>query len=162
MKSIMDLPGIGPHMASKLADMGISTVDQFVATPSEKLLEIPGLGVRRIETFLEAASQIVGLPKEPPVAQETPVQAAAPKSSRGSETNADAATAPILQKKAPKKVNKKKASDGKDSKEAKAKNKSKAKVAAAKRAADKKAKKAAAKKEKRKKKDKKSRKSKKK
>jgi len=173
MKSIMDLRGIGPHLASKLAEMGISTIEQFVATPSEKLLEIPGLGMRRIETLLEVASQIAGPPKEPPVAQEKPVQATTPKSSQGSETNAEAATGPILAKKTTKKANKKKASDGKDSKKAKAKNKSKdkkkasikkskAKAAAAKRVADKKAKKAAAKKKKRKKKAKKSRKAKKK
>jgi nucleotidyltransferase/DNA polymerase involved in DNA repair len=173
MKPILDLPGIGPHFASKLAEMGISTIEQFVATPSTELIEIQGVGARRLEILLEAASRVVELPKGSPVAQETLVQDAESQISQDSHTSVKEVKAPTSPKNVPKTASKKKAVDGKDSKKVKAKNKSKdkgevskrkskGKAAAAKKAAEKKAKKAEAKKAKSKKKNKKSRKSKKK
>ena len=180
MIPILDLPGIGPHLASKLTEMGISTAEQFAATSPTVLLEIPGIGARRVETLLEAAQRlIVSAPEGLPTSRNAPVRVAAPKASRDDRSNvestdiADDVTVPAAPKKAAKKAEKKKAAKSKASKKTKAKDKlddkkedskkkSKKKAAAAKKAAAKKAKKAESKKGKARKKDKKDRKSKKK
>ncbi|MCK0103850.1 helix-hairpin-helix domain-containing protein [Pseudohalocynthiibacter sp. F2068] len=180
MTFILDVPGIGPHLASKLTEKGISTAEEFAATSPTALLEVPGIGARRVEILLKAARQVItDAPKVYPKSHKASVRAAASKVSGDARAKAedtaiaDEAMTPAVPKKAAKKTNKKKADKGKASKKAKAKNKSKEKkqaskkkskekAAAAKKAAAKKSKKAAVKKGKARKKDKKDRKSKKK
>ncbi len=179
MTPILDLSGIGPNLATKLAEIGILTAEQFAATSPTALVKVPGIGARRVEILLEAARRaITGAPKRPPKSRKAPVRAVASKASGDARAKiedtaaADEVMVPAAPMKADKKTDKKKSAKGKAAKK-KAKNKSKdkketskkkskVKAAADKKAAAKKAKKAAAKKGKARKKDKKDRMSKKK
>ncbi len=179
MTLILDIPGIGPNLASKLTEKGISTAEEFAATSPTALLEVPGIGARRVEILLEAARRaITGAPKALPKSRKAPVRAVASKTSGNVRAKvkdtaiAEEVMASAAPMKADEKADKKKAAKGKASKKEKAKNKSKdkkeaskkkskEKATAAKKAAAKKAKKAAVKKAKAGKKDKKDKKDKK-
>lgn len=128
MTPIVDLPGIGPHLARKLAEMDISTVEQFAATPSATLLEVPGLGARRIESLLEVARQSVkNAPKERPESPGPVVRVVKAKASQDAPEKvantiiADEVAGPAAPMKAAKKTGEKKVGKGKAPKKAKGK-----------------------------------------
>lgn len=128
MTPILDLPGIGPHLATKLAEIGISTAEQFAATSSKTLLEVPGISTRRVESLLEAARRATtDAPKEFPKSPTALVPAVASKASGDARdkvedtTIADEILVPVAPEKVAKRTDKKKEAKGKVSKKAKAK-----------------------------------------
>ena len=143
MIPILDVSGIGPHLAALLAEKGITTAEQLAATLPTALLEIPGIGPQRAQTLLTAATlALKGDPPKPtkarkpsvPTAIADEVETAAVKKVKGKKA------------KAKKKKLKKKAAAKKAAKKKAAAKKATKKKAAAKKATKKKAKKKAARK----------------
>lgn len=117
MTPILDLSGIGPNLATKLAEIGILTAEQFAATSPTALVKVPGIGARRVEILLEAARRaITGAPKRPPKSRKAPVRAVASKASGDARAKiedtaaADEVMVPAAPMKADKKTDKKKIS----------------------------------------------------
>ena len=145
MIPILDVSGIGPHLAALLAEKGITTAEQLAATLPTALLEIPGIGPQRAQTLLTAATlALKGDPPKPTKARKPSVptaiaiadevETAAVKKAKGKKA------------KAKKKKLKKKAAAKKAAKKKAAAKKATKKKAAAKKATKKKAKKKAARK----------------
>jgi hypothetical protein len=63
--------GLGEATTEKLITAGIETVQELVATPLEKLVEIPGIGEKTAEKILSVAQDY--LVAHPPVLPEAPV-----------------------------------------------------------------------------------------
>ena len=58
--------GLGEATTEKLISAGIETVQELVATPLEKLVEIPGIGEKTAEKVLATAQEYVAAhPAEP-------------------------------------------------------------------------------------------------
>ncbi|MCX7847345.1 MAG: transcription termination factor NusA [bacterium] len=52
---LTDVAGITPHQVEVLAAGGITTLQALLATPRERLLDLPGIGEKTLEKIMEAA-----------------------------------------------------------------------------------------------------------
>ena len=64
--------GLGEATTEKLISAGIETVQELVATPLEKLVEIPGIGEKTAEKVLATAQEYIAA--HPPVAASAPAE----------------------------------------------------------------------------------------
>jgi N utilization substance protein A len=80
---------LGEATTEKLISAGIETVHELIATPLEKLVEIPGIGEKTAEKILATANEYVAAhpPVSPEAAVFTPEMA---ESAPAAETHADA------------------------------------------------------------------------
>jgi transcription termination/antitermination protein NusA len=63
--------GLGEATTEKLISGGIETVQELIATPLDKLVELPGIGEKTAEKLLAAAQEYIAA--HPPTAPEAPV-----------------------------------------------------------------------------------------
>jgi len=84
---------LGEATTEKLITAGIETVQELLATPMEKLVEIPGVGEKTAEKLMQAAQEYVAAnpPAAPPAEMEfSPEMEAAPETSPAGAAEADA------------------------------------------------------------------------
>jgi N utilization substance protein A len=85
---------LGEATTEKLISAGIETVQELLATPMEKLVEIPGIGEKTAEKVMQAAQEFTAAhpPAAPPAEMEfTPEMEAAPESTPSGAADAGVA-----------------------------------------------------------------------
>ncbi|WP_417727135.1 helix-hairpin-helix domain-containing protein [Roseovarius sp.] len=137
MSNLNDISGIGPSIATGLANIGITTTEQLSSAKAGSLIQVRGISERRAQNFIAMAKTLLAIPehKDDIAEKASKAEVKAAETSKPAKEKSKSKKASKAKAKKDKAKSKIKATEGKQSKKGKVKK-------AGKSASDKKTKKA--------------------